>query len=245
MNDKNRKIQIAGLEEHHLSKCNPLMLDDQFQALKEDIKLNGQLEPIKLYKGKIIDGRHRVRALNELAIESGTAQDSGAYGGLVAYESLPNNTTLSEVRAIIKSSETRRMQTKTQMTAAAFKEASIKPNLSNAEAARLHGVPVSGVNRCRRIAKMMGSDAIDDLIAGKSVVVTTASGNPRETTSIQFIYKALGEVAAKAVEQSKKYKLTEVDADRLAKKYLRDLSKEEAKILALAVQNRAFSMLED
>jgi hypothetical protein len=245
MKEHMQVIQIVGLEEHHLSKNNPVMLDDQFQALKEDIKLNGQLMAIKLYKGKIIDGRHRVRAINELAIENGTAREKGKLGGVVAYESLPNNTPLTEVVSIISSLETRRMQTKTQLTAAAFKKASLNPKMSNADAAKMKGVPVSGVNRCARINKLMGANAIDKLIAGESVVVTTVNGSPRETTSIQFIYKVLGEVAKKAEEQSKRYALTDVDADKLARRYLKDLTKSEAKILALAIQNRAFSMLED
>jgi N6-adenosine-specific RNA methylase IME4/ParB-like chromosome segregation protein Spo0J len=42
------------------------MSEAEFQALKADIDQYGQREPVWLYEGKVIDGRHRVRACDEL-----------------------------------------------------------------------------------------------------------------------------------------------------------------------------------
>lgn len=239
------EIQVLGLEVHRLASKNPLMLDEQYQSLKEDIRINGQLEPIKLYKGKIADGRHRVKAINELAVEGGYAKERDALGGIIKYVNIPNNTPLSEVEAIINSTETRRMQTKAQLTAAAFKMANESPTITTKEAAIIKGVPANGVAKCARINSKMGSATIDKLIAGEEVVITNANGNVKKTASIQYLYNTLGEIAKKEAEQGKKYLLTEADADRFARRSLKDLSKREAKILALAFQNRAFSMLED
>ena len=56
-------------EIHELADCLPSMPEDEFQALKNDISGLGVLEPIILLEGKILDGRHRYRACQELGIE--------------------------------------------------------------------------------------------------------------------------------------------------------------------------------
>ena len=42
---------------------------DEFNALKQSIRRNGQSEPILLFGGKVVDGRHRLKACQELGIE--------------------------------------------------------------------------------------------------------------------------------------------------------------------------------
>jgi ParB family chromosome partitioning protein len=44
------------------------MPGEEFAALKTDIKTNGLLEPIWLYEGKVLDGRHRYFACQETSI---------------------------------------------------------------------------------------------------------------------------------------------------------------------------------
>ncbi len=47
----------------------PAMNSDEFNALKQSIQRNGQSEPILLFRGKVVDGRHRLKACQELGIE--------------------------------------------------------------------------------------------------------------------------------------------------------------------------------
>jgi hypothetical protein len=56
-------------EPHELSLVFPPMSEPEFAAFKADIREQGQQEPIILYEGKILDGRHRYRACLELARE--------------------------------------------------------------------------------------------------------------------------------------------------------------------------------
>jgi N6-adenosine-specific RNA methylase IME4 len=56
------------LEIHPLADLYPHMPEDEFLALKADILSQGLLDPITLHENKIIDGRHRYRACQELDI---------------------------------------------------------------------------------------------------------------------------------------------------------------------------------
>lgn len=56
-------------EIHSLAKMFPDMGDSEFEDLKEDIKKRGLLESIWTYEGKVLDGRHRFSACNDLGME--------------------------------------------------------------------------------------------------------------------------------------------------------------------------------
>lgn len=55
-------------ELHELCKLFPLMPEDQFTALMQDISANGLRQPIVIHEGKILDGRHRYKAASPLAV---------------------------------------------------------------------------------------------------------------------------------------------------------------------------------
>ena len=60
------------------------VIPEEFSALVEDIRANGQREPIYLHEGRIIDGRNRYRACQQLGIEPDTRVWDGV-GSLVAF----------------------------------------------------------------------------------------------------------------------------------------------------------------
>ena len=60
--------QLAEFEIHASALIFPPMREAEFEALVEDIRANGQKEPIVTHQGKIIDGRHRHLACKKLGI---------------------------------------------------------------------------------------------------------------------------------------------------------------------------------
>ena len=56
------------MEYHEIANIFPLISGDEFESLKKDIKKNGLIESIWTYENKILDGRNRYRACNEIGI---------------------------------------------------------------------------------------------------------------------------------------------------------------------------------
>lgn len=59
----------AALVAHEAANILPMMGEAEFAAFMADIEDNGLREPIIVYKGKILDGRHRYKACLELSID--------------------------------------------------------------------------------------------------------------------------------------------------------------------------------
>ncbi|MBT3381167.1 MAG: ParB N-terminal domain-containing protein [Lentisphaerae bacterium] len=73
------------LEPHPLSNLLPMMSEDELKKLRADILEVGLKEPIMLFEGKILDGRNRYRACQDLGVEptfeefDGTADEALDY----------------------------------------------------------------------------------------------------------------------------------------------------------------------
>jgi ParB-like chromosome segregation protein Spo0J len=67
-----KKKRGPNLAAHPAADLLPLMSDEEYEGLKEDIRRHGQREAIILLDGKILDGRHRDRACRELGVEPRT-----------------------------------------------------------------------------------------------------------------------------------------------------------------------------
>ncbi len=70
---------------HPLAELVPPMTAEEYAELKADIKAHGLHEPITLYEGKILDGKHRYRAARELGVEIKTRNWRPADGQPVDY----------------------------------------------------------------------------------------------------------------------------------------------------------------
>lgn len=62
---------------HPLANIIPLMLTDEAVDLERDIEANGQRQPITIYNGMILDGRHRYAVCLKLGIEPKTETFTG------------------------------------------------------------------------------------------------------------------------------------------------------------------------
>src|SRR6266540_5308508 len=63
-----RRTRTDMREFHPLADAFPLIEDDspEFAELVKDIETHGQLLPIVMYEGKILDGRNRARAIDKI-----------------------------------------------------------------------------------------------------------------------------------------------------------------------------------
>ena len=94
---------------HPEALATPKMSGIAYDALKRDIEINGQLDPVITYRGKIVDGRHRWLIIQELGID------------FIKYIELPNNTTIAQLRRLVQSKETRRHETAGQLAIRAYR----------------------------------------------------------------------------------------------------------------------------
>lgn len=81
---KNPKDNYA-YKAHPLADLFPLIEGEELKGLADDIKANGLLHPIVLFKGKVLDGRNRLRACKLAGVEpdfedySGSKDEASAY----------------------------------------------------------------------------------------------------------------------------------------------------------------------
>jgi hypothetical protein len=69
---------------HEVCTIFPMMNPEEFEALKANIAAHGQREPIWTYQGKVIDGRNRLKACQELGVTPMTREWDGQ-GSLTAF----------------------------------------------------------------------------------------------------------------------------------------------------------------
>ena len=98
---------MTPLEHHEASTIFPIMEEGQYQELKKDIQKNGLLNPIVMYQGKVLDGRHRYRACLELKVD-------------LKFTTF-TNTTIEAPEFVMSQNMARRHMTKSQCAAAAVK----------------------------------------------------------------------------------------------------------------------------
>lgn len=66
------------MQHHPISDVWPMMDDANLAELADDIRKNGQLVPVWLYEGKILDGRNRWAACKIAGVEPNTKEYTGA-----------------------------------------------------------------------------------------------------------------------------------------------------------------------
>ena len=147
--------QTATMTLHPLTETHPVMTKEQYEAFKLDIQNNGQLQPVLLYRGKIVDGRHRLRALLDLGISTILTTDLG------------NNLSLAQVRAKVISTEKRRHQSPTQLAIKGYRE--YKKGMKQADAVQATGCSLANLKHVVALESLGRLDLIDVLEKGGKV----------------------------------------------------------------------------
>lgn len=68
---------LTEIQFHPISMLFPLIIDEEFSSLRNDIDVNDQREPIVLHEGMILDGRNRYRACCDLELTPITKEFEG------------------------------------------------------------------------------------------------------------------------------------------------------------------------
>ncbi len=143
-------LQPELVPHHEIASLHRDMSSEEFESIKLSIEQEGQLVPIITYRGKLVDGRHRQRALIELGIHD------------MKCISLPNNISLDEVRNKVLGTEMRRADTVAQKAIRAYKW--IKDTGSTQEEAAIKfGTSQTYVSQAKRLEELVGSVSLNKM----------------------------------------------------------------------------------
>ena len=233
------RISPEELTLHPEALATPRMGDESYDALKRDIEINGQLDPVTTYRGKIVDGRHRWLIIQELGIDE------------IKYTKLANNATLADIRQVVQSKELRRHETASQLAIRAYRMKSTHDSKykSFAEVAKAIGANPKRIVEVKKVVELYGrNDIIDLLFNGKKFNVGTLT-IPFWTDSLGTILRWLEEhgtiIDAKqqvaTIEPRKE--LTE-DEETLVNSYVNTLSKE-SELVRQHISDRLYGRLKE
>lgn len=166
-------LKVADMVLHKITETHPRYTHEQFRALVLDINEDGQKVAVDVYRGKIVDGRHRYMALVELGIE------------YIKCCILANNSTLDSLARSVNSSEVRRHQSPTQLAIKAHKL--YIGGLKQPEAIARVGCSITNLKHIVRLVKLGRQDIIDSLEEGGKIDVSTDSRYSKMTDSLTAI----------------------------------------------------------
>lgn len=224
---------------HPEALATPKMSEDNYNALKDDIELNGQIDPVTTYRGKIVDGRHRWLILQELEIDT------------IMYTKLPNNITLAEIKQLVQSKELRRHETAAQLAIRAYrlKTAPDSQYKSFAKAAQAVGANPKRIVEIKKIVELYGRPDIVELLFNGEMFNTGSDSVPFWTDSAGTVLRWLEEhgtlvgSGARVAEIKPRKELTE-DEQHLVTSYIAALSKESALVLE-HIANELYSRVKE
>lgn len=177
-------LKISEVSLHKLTETHPVMSAEQFEALKSDIEINGQLQPVLVYRGKIVDGRHRYKALTLLGEET------------IKVNRLSNNITLDEVAKLVNSTELRRHQSPTQLAIKGYRLYK-QGTLSQKEITGRCGCSLANLKHVVSLESIGRLDVIELLEAGGKMNVSRDPRYNKMTDSLLAITSFLKEEIAR------------------------------------------------
>jgi len=169
------------MKAHRLASYFPIMEGEKFDKFVEDIKENGQLEPILLFDGEILDGVNRYKACQQLGIEPKFTEYKGkdplhyvisvnvhrrhmtvSQLAMVANEMLPEFEKEAKKRQGIKRDSSKLFEENKVLNNQGFESSSI-------QVATEFGISDRSVQQAKRI-KEKAPEKVADIISGKESV---------------------------------------------------------------------------
>lgn len=201
MKNNVKTMKVDQVEIHELAHLTPTMTKEDFIRLKLSIKEHGQENPIMLYRGKCIDGRHRVKALRELGIEQ------------VAYESENSQLSIDDVRdKILHVYENRRHETPTQKAIMAWREyqrlRELGEKVGQGEVADWMGTTIKQLGRAKQLEEVAGKDIMELLFQGNKINIGTEA-HPNNTDSLSSLINYFKKHREMIVIQTKSTNISE------------------------------------
>lgn len=200
------------LEIHPLAELIPPMTDGEFAELRADIQEHGLLDPITLYEGKVLDGRHRLRACEETGRSEGFEDYEGDDpAGFVISKNLHRRHLTNGQRALAATGlleyETKRAKER-MLSGKADPMQNSAQGPATAEAGKKLGVSRDSVEKARAV-KAARPDLAEKVAAGEITLNAAVeqqrgrSTNGREQKSQPIDYSAgrNRQIAAKSKER--------------------------------------------
>ncbi len=164
---------------HDLANAFPMMSDDEFAALVEDIDKNGLLHPVVMFEGKILDGRNRYEATQKLGVPHReikfTGEDPAAF---VASENLRRRHLTPTQLAVAAEALANAIQgrPKTSKGPAGPEEPEHVASVTTInKAAELTGASPTAIKRVRKVRKTAAPEVVQAMESG--ALTATAAEN--------------------------------------------------------------------
>jgi hypothetical protein len=192
-------------EIHEVARLFPPMSEKEFAAFKANVKANnGLTDPIVLYQGKVIDGRHRMRACVELGLPIPTREWDGK-GSLLAFvvsQNLARRHLKEPQRAMVAAllavaaqavSEHHLTEVQPLQDKDLSDGASLRP--THAMAAKLCCVSERSVDSAVRIIRLGAPELLATVQAGKMTIATASDlAELPHDQQVKLLAKSRGEI---------------------------------------------------
>jgi ParB-like chromosome segregation protein Spo0J len=196
-------------ERHELSALDGDMSEDDFKMLIDSIDINGVLEPVMFWEGKILDGWHRYLACQELKIASFRKMEyeGNDPSGYVFAKSLRKSKTTLERASLIVGLQT--WETKRGRPSLSLKgldgKLGFKTQLTIQEQAAAAGVSPTTLKNVKNIKD--GIPELEEAVKAKKISIQDAGKIGRQIVESQkeALENFLGEKEEKKLKEEKYY----------------------------------------
>lgn len=226
---------MSNVSYHEACSVFPMMGDGEFRKLKDDIAQNGLLEPICLCDGKILDGRNRHKACEELGIDPKFVAYSGTSPAQFAWSMNGARRHLSKGRLAMVAT-----RLKTLLTAEAEKRmrAGVAPDpsvdlregiagRSEDIAARMVGVGGSTVRRAEYVAEHapeLAEQVERDEITVNAAYYALKNGEEAKSQRNKPLSERIDQIRALAIDGNRSEQIADAIGIRAA--YVRKLARQ-------------------